>query len=135
MKLDPAILGGTEGYIDDGACAVLDAPWNQRMVQRAAQAMVMALFLIFCPLCALLEPLPRPDPASIRKMLAEGGLKEIVIFLGWLINTRSFTIALPPEKATAWKNEIRTMLNRKRAVKFKDLQSPRQFRTYQRGTF
>ena len=50
VKLDPSILGGTEGYIDDGACAVLDAPWNWRMVQREAQAMVMALFLIFCPL-------------------------------------------------------------------------------------
>ena len=85
--------------------------------------MVMALFLIFCPLCALLEPLSRPDPASIRKMLAEGGLKETVIFLGWLINTRAFTIALPPEKAAAWKNEVKTLLARKRTVKFKDLQS------------
>ena len=94
VKLDPSILGGTDGYIDDGASAVLDAPWNWRMVQRAAQAVVMALFLIFRPLSNLLEPLPRPDPASIRKMLAEGGLREIITFLGWFINTRLFTIAL-----------------------------------------
>ena len=33
VKLEPSILGGTEGYIDDGACAVLYAPSNQRMVQ------------------------------------------------------------------------------------------------------
>ena len=28
VKLDPSILGGTDGYINDGACAVLDAIWN-----------------------------------------------------------------------------------------------------------
>ena len=123
VKLDPTLLGGTDGYIDDGACAVLDAPWNWRMVQRAAQAVVMALFLIFRPLHALLEPIPRPDPASIRKMLAEGGLREVITFLGWFINTRSLTIALPPEKSSAWSNEIRAMMKHRKAVKHKDLQS------------
>ena len=123
VKLDPSLLGGTEGYIDDGACAVLDAPWNWRMVQRAAQAVVMALFLIFRPLCALLEPIPRPDPASIRKMLAEGGLKETVTFLGWFINTRRLTIALPREKSAAWSSDIRDMMKRRKQVKHKQLQS------------
>ncbi|KAL7525801.1 hypothetical protein ACHAXR_002849, partial [Thalassiosira sp. AJA248-18] len=93
VKLDPSITGGAEGYIDDGACAVLDSPSNWRMVIRAAQAVVMALFLIFRPLAHLLEPIKRPDPASIRKMIAEGGLKELITFLGWLINTRAFEIA------------------------------------------
>eukprot|EP00984_Skeletonema_dohrnii_P002798 scaffold958_cov128-Skeletonema_dohrnii-CCMP3373.AAC.16 len=37
----------------------------------------------------------RSHIASIRKFLAEGGLAEIHTFLGWLINTRFFTIALP----------------------------------------
>ena len=28
VKLNPSILGGNDGYIDGGACAVLDAVWN-----------------------------------------------------------------------------------------------------------
>ena len=58
VKLDPVILGGTDGYIDNGACTVLDAIWNWMVVQRAAQAVVMALFLIFRSLSLLLEPIP-----------------------------------------------------------------------------
>lgn len=71
VKLIPSILGGTGGYIDDESGVVLDAPWNWRMVHRAGQAVVMALFLVFCPPSVLLEPLPRHEHASIRKMLAE----------------------------------------------------------------
>jgi hypothetical protein len=123
VKLDPTLLGGTDGYIDDGAGAVLDALWNWRMVQRAAQAVVMALFLVFRPLHALLEPIPHPDPLSIRKMLAEGGLRETIMFLGLFIKTRRLTIALPPEKSSAWSNEIRDMMSKRKAVKHKDLQS------------
>ena len=122
IKLDPSILGGTDGYIDDGACAVLDTIWNWMMVRRAAQSVVMALFLIFRPLSRLLEPIPRPDPASIRKMLAEGGLQETITFLGWFINTRLLTIALQAEKTVAWSNEIRDIMARRKAVKHKDLQ-------------
>jgi len=120
VTLDPSILGGTEGYIDDGACAVLDTPENWRMVRRASQAVVMALFLVFRPLAGILEPIKRPDPASIRKLLAEGGLKEIITFLGWLIDTRSFTIALPIDKWVAWSNSIREM-KAKKTVIYEDL--------------
>ncbi|KAL7529786.1 hypothetical protein ACHAXR_003159 [Thalassiosira sp. AJA248-18] len=84
VKLDSTITGGAEEYINDGACAVLYSSSNGRMVTRAAQAAVMALFLIFGPLAHLLKPIKRPDPASIRKMIAEGGLREIITFLGWL---------------------------------------------------
>lgn len=116
VSLDPNITGGAEGYIDDGACAVLDSPGNLAMVLRAAQAVVMALFLIFRPLAGLFEPIKRPDPASIRKMMAEGGLKELITFLGWLINTRALTIALPTEKWIAWSDEIKALRKKKKAT-------------------
>ena len=32
VKLDPSVIGGTDSYINNRACAVLDAPWNQSMV-------------------------------------------------------------------------------------------------------
>ena len=82
MNLDPSILGNTEGYINNRACTVLDSPSNWKMVAQAAQEVAMVLFLIFHSLASLLEPIKRPDPASIEKMIAEGGLKEIISFLG-----------------------------------------------------
>ena len=113
VKMEPCILGGAEGYIDDGACAVLDTIWNCMMVARACQAVVVALFLIICPLAGLLEPIKRPVPASIRKMLAEGRLKEIITFLGWIVDTRQLPIALPINTWRAWSTTINEAMNKK----------------------
>ncbi|KAL9186588.1 hypothetical protein ACHAXT_005826 [Thalassiosira profunda] len=93
--------GGVEGYIDDGAIAVLDSPSNSRMVDRARQALPMATHLVF-----------RPTPQSIRKLAAEGQLRESLVFLGWEINSRSLSIALPQEKASAWIASIEDALSR-----------------------
>ena len=84
--------------------------------------MVMALHLIFRPLHPHWEPLPRPDAASIRKLLAEGGLEETITFLGWLINTRLLTIALTPDKEAAWRAEVENMIASRKAVKLRDIQ-------------
>ena len=64
------------------------------MVAQSSQAVAIALFLIFCPLAGIFEPTKHPDPASTRKIIAEGGLNKIITFLGWLINTRSLTVVL-----------------------------------------
>ena len=98
VKLDPNCKGGTDGFIDDGACAVLASPSNSRMVARGAQATLMSLFLVFRPLAAALEPMKRPDAPSLRKLEAEGMLREVITFLGWKIDTRAFTISLPEDK-------------------------------------
>ena len=106
ISLPEDCMGGVDGYIDDGACAVLDTEETTSMVARAAQAVVMAMFLVFRPLAKGLEAIRRPDIASIRKMQAEGGLAELVIFLGWLIDTRRLLIALPLDKWKAWSDQI-----------------------------
>ena len=90
------------------------------MIHRAGQVIMMALFLIFCPLSVLFEPLPRPDPASICKMLTEGGLKETITFLGWFINTRRFTIALQAENTVAGSAEIWSVTKRRKAIRHKE---------------
>ena len=122
VKLDQDCKGGADGYIDDGACAVLDSADNWRMVRRAREAVGMALFLVFRPLAGLFEPIPRPDAASIRKLKAEGTLVELIIFLGWLIDTRRFTIALPIDKWKAWRSNI-IILRDKRIVSYSELSS------------
>ena len=93
------------------------------MVARATQTVVMALFLIFCPLVGLLEPIKGPDPELIRKMIAEGGSKETITLLGWYINTRIPTITLTHEKATSWAAKIKTMQKSRKKAKAKDLQT------------
>ena len=54
-------------------------------------------------------------------MMAEGGLKETIIFLGWFINTRLFTIALQTEKVPAWFAGIRDITKRRKGIKHKEL--------------
>lgn len=112
VEFEENVDGGCEGYIDDSATAVLDTPENAQMVERTRNCNMMALHLTFRPNAGEREPIPRPHEASIRKLLAEGGLKELIIFLGWLINTRAFTIALPKEKASAWIRSIVEVINK-----------------------
>ena len=80
----------------------------------------MSIFIISRPLAGSLEPIKRPDPASIRKMLAKGGLKEITTFPGWLIDYCRFIIALPISKWIAWSSSI-NQLKTKRIVTYQDL--------------
>ena len=112
VHLPPSQKGGVEGYIDDGAIAVLDEEENKRMVNRARQALPMATHLVFRPHAGQDEPIQRPDPQSIRKLEAEGRLREIIILLGWEIDSRALSIALPPDKVIAWKQCISDILKK-----------------------
>ncbi len=47
IALDKRIVRGTEGYLDDGAVAVVDGQDNKEMVKRAQQAVPMSLHLTF----------------------------------------------------------------------------------------
>lgn len=76
----------------------------------------MALHLVFRPHAGTDEPINRPDTASIRKMLAEGGLKELIIFLGWQIDTRRLTMALPEDKFVSWSAQITNLIDSKSAT-------------------
>eukprot|EP00956_Cyclotella_meneghiniana_P033327 scaffold95026_cov46-Cyclotella_meneghiniana.AAC.2 len=112
---------GTEGYIDDLATAVLATKSNISQVERAKSAVLMALHLQFRPHGGDKEPIKRPEAASARKLQAEGGLTEIITFLGWTINTRKFTIALPYEKAKAWSTSIQQLIDSEAKVQHQSL--------------
>ena len=110
VHLPPSQRAGVDGFIDDGAVAVLDSDQNKPLVERARQALGMATHLVFRPVTND-EPIPRPDPQSLRKLKAEGQLKETLIFLGWEFQTRPLLIALPEDKAKAWTRQIIQALN------------------------
>ncbi len=107
--------GGAEGYVDDGTNAVLDSPENSKMVERTRLCNLMALHLLCRPHAGDDEPILRSHIASIRKLLAEGALAEIYIFLGWQINTRLLRIALPSEKWSVWLKSIVQLLHKDKA--------------------
>ena len=48
--------------------------------------------------------------AALAKLLSEAGAEEIKIFLGWILNFRTLTIALPENKYVAWKVAILEIL-------------------------
>ena len=81
----------------------------------------MALHLQFRPHAGDKEPISRPNTASDRKLLAEGGLAEEITFLGWTINTRTFQISLPHEKATAWSDSITKLSKRTDKITHQEL--------------
>jgi hypothetical protein len=47
----------------------------------------------------------------MKKFLAEGRMEESKQILGWIINTRSLTLALPTEKHAKWTKDINTMIS------------------------
>ena len=60
------------------------------------------------------EPLPRSILVSTKKLQAEGQPSESKLVLGWLLDTRALTLALPSRKYTAWCAEIDDALSSKR---------------------
>jgi hypothetical protein len=47
-----------------------------------------------------------------EKLKAKTGLAEIKVILGWLLNVRTMTIALPKNKFIAYSKAILNMVNR-----------------------
>ena len=48
--------------------------------------------------------------AAREKLLAKAAAEEIKIILGWILNLRTLTIALPENKYVAWKVDILEIL-------------------------
>jgi hypothetical protein len=121
VHLPQWITSGTEGYIDDLATATLANDTNQDQVDRAQAAVLMALHLQFRPHAGYAEPIRRPETASTRKLLGEGGMAETIIFLGWQINTRSLQISLPEEKAKAWSSSMENIIKSNKPITYQTL--------------
>ena len=112
----------TDGYIDDLISIALDTP---KATSRGRHAISLALHTIFRPVNKD-DPIPRDDVLSIRKLLAESRLEEQKTVLGWVIDTHSFRISLPEEKAQRWMidiNETLTKIRTKSPIKTKEWQS------------
>lgn len=115
VKFPKIVTCGCDGYLDDSITVTKDGEDDKEQVDRAKTADLKALHLTFRPNEGDNEPVPRPPVASVRKLKAEGTLREIIVFLGWFINTRKFIICLPNEKATSWIRSIVELMNKDKA--------------------
>lgn len=106
VDLPPRDYGVTDAYIDDIPTLVPDLGDNRA---RGAAAVLLAIHAVARPLAAD-EPIPRDDLASIKKLLAEGGLAETMTLLGWTLDLRRLRVALPDDKFMAWTATIDSIL-------------------------
>ena len=92
-------------YIDDIATVTVDEGENAR---RAKEAVPLAIHALGRPQ-ADKEHLPRDNLVSISKLAAEGTPAEEIVMLGFSLNTRSLTVALPEHKFVAWTDSIKSI--------------------------
>jgi hypothetical protein len=97
----------------------LDTPENRAT---APHAVPLIMHLTSRPHAGDKEPIPRRGILSHPKLLAEGTHAELQILLGWLINSRLFTIALPEDKNKAWVKQLQEVVARGSAT-FADLET------------
>ena len=109
MLVDPCIdeYGGSEVFIDDIFSAFLDL--SPEHIDRGKFAPLIAIESISRPSHAK-EPLPRDDMLAIDKAIAEGTPTEILIVLGWSLNTRELLVSLPLYKAQDWSSQVQQMI-------------------------
>ena len=92
---------------------VIIGPDTPDAIPRLSSATPLVIHTLCRPL-ADYEPIPREKPLTLNKLLAKGGLSETKTILGWDIDTRRLTIALPNHKFIAWDNELKTLISSKR---------------------
>ena len=80
---------------------------------RAIQSMLLAIHVMCRPLDHN-EPLSQEDCLSFSKLMEEGSLSESFTILGWDINTRNLTMALPANKYNRWVNDLQFIISRKK---------------------
>ena len=93
----------TDCFIDDLIQVVLDTPDN---LERDALAPPLAVHATTRPHAGAEEPVARRNLLGDDKLKAEGRHAELQTVLGWDMDCRSFTVALPPDKYAAWVSDL-----------------------------
>ena len=122
VKMERPTDAYVDGYVDDLMALLLD---SGDLPERGRQVVALAIHIFFRPVNEN-DPLPREDVLSLRKLLGEGKLEEVKVILGWMIDSRRFTIHLTEDKAKAWINdldEIIKLTEERKAIGVKTWQS------------
>ena len=99
-------------YLDD-----IFGAFEQRDAEKSAAAIPLALHLVGRPHDpSARESFPRDDLLALSKFLAEARPSERKTVLGWDVDTRRFTVALPEDKHAIWSQAIDKILARKNTL-------------------
>jgi hypothetical protein len=96
-------------YINDFIGLTVDIE-NTKNATRLKQALLLGLTAVLREVSPT-EALPCDDMDNRAKLKAETGLTKIKVILGWLLNFRTMTIALPENKFIAYSKAILDMLD------------------------
>jgi hypothetical protein len=118
VVLEPNDWGKADIFIDDGMAIIPDINSNRH---RAVQALLLAIHTLCRPVDAK-ETIQWEDCLSLGKLAEEGQLSERFTILGWDIDTRRLSIALPSKKYKRWDSDLGNILFRKK-VSFALLES------------
>jgi hypothetical protein len=110
IPFDPS--GQIDDFIDDGIAVVPDIGNNK---DRGVAAILLAIHTLCRPIDPG-EPILREDCLSLDKLQEEGMMSEVVIILGWKINTRLLTLSLPSKKFNTWKQDLKLNHNIKTII-------------------
>ena len=112
-------VGRVDGFIDDLINVFLDTPTNCR---RQPHVVPLAMHVTSRPHAGNdREPIVRRTLLSLPKLLAEGSPAEVQNVLGWRIDTRSLTIALPDDKYRAWMVDIQAVIDKRGRCQYQEL--------------
>ncbi len=101
-----------DGFIDDLIAVFLDTKTNR---QKAPHAVPLAMHVTSRPHAGdTEEPIARRNILSLPKLLAEGTPDERQIVLGWLLDTHLLLVLLPPDKFTAWLDDLTRFLRQQK---------------------
>jgi hypothetical protein len=107
IPFDPS--GRIDDFIDDGIAVVPDIGNSK---DRGVAAILLAIHTLCRPIDPD-EPILREDCLSVDKLQEEGMMSEVVIILGWKINTRLLTLSLPSKKFNTWKQDLKQIITSK----------------------
>ena len=102
VKVPTTLLGRGDCFLDD-IIKVFLARWD--IIKRNAASVPLAMHASMRPL-AKDEPVPRKETISLTKLLLKGTPSELMILLGWLIDTRRLLLRLPKDKYERWKRKL-----------------------------
>jgi len=107
VSLNLPRYGWVDGYIDDLVGVCLHQGVNEA---RTIRAILLAISTFAQPTHTTSANILHPYIFAMKKWLSEGTQEERNIVLGWKIDTRLFTVSLPQDKAIAYSEQIKEIL-------------------------
>jgi hypothetical protein len=106
--------GYADVFIDDTFAVAVDLPGSDN-IKRLERATLLALHAVSRPLDSE-EPIPCHEMAARNKFIAEAGVEETKMVLGWFFDFRRLRVSLPSNKHIAWSEALQKLISSKQTT-------------------